>query len=213
MCLAAALACGAPLRAQPAIDPAAFVALPPCRVEPFDDPDVQRYAEDLTRECGGDSAHVEFDAPRVGDEGAAAQLVARVDGTDTQRFGPLLATLRVAGTAAGDSVGGLRIEQAMVGAGGLLELDGTLALRAQVGVETAGELRRRARVAGLWASDDDLLYGEWTGSDAATERYGVGLRWHFMNKRIAIEVAARRTPWSDGWIDPRIELSLPGLGE
>lgn len=210
--LAAALGgAHAELRASPGT----LVTSPTCRVEPFADGNVVQYVEDVARPCSGEATNIELETPRerAGDSGPGL-MKAQAQRLGTRVFGPFMTTFKLARARGGESDLRLRTEQAVIAAGGLLRLDHALAPRAPVGRDNAGEARNRARFASLWQpQENSLLFAEWAGSNEQTDHQSIGMRWYLIHKRIAIDIAARRTPWSSGWAEPRIGLLLPGLGQ
>lgn len=212
LALAAATLAVPGVRAEPRLGAHAFVPPSPCRVEPFGDGAAAQYLDELRRACGGESTRFALAAPTDDAQGPGL-LKAQAERLDSRRFGPLLASVRLAWSAAGEADGRLRTEQALLGAGGFLRLASTLALRAHFGLEASDGARHRTRVAGLWRPRErDLLFAEWVGSEDRTDHVAVGLRWTLPQRRLAVDIGARHLPSGTGWIEPRIALRLPAFG-
>jgi len=184
-----------------------------CPVAPFGDVSAAQYAVSLSGDCQGENSRLKLETPRAKPADAGPSLVkADFSSLSSLSFASVMGSLRFdwAGMRGGEAQrGGLRSERAAVSFGGLMRLHETLALQTSLGLERTGVQRNRATVSGVWQpSKLGVLFAEWAGSEAGTEAQRVGCRWWLVPRRLAIDLGARQTPDTTGWVDQRLGLSL-----
>ena len=209
-------ACG--LHAEPPslLPGKAFVveSLQPCRVDPYADTDPGLSERQFLKPCGADRLQFSADGPRPQTATTVGPTPFKLglDQSMSSRMGPLTTSVRFGWAGLRDDrIKRMQTEHALVAAGGLFRLDDDWAVDMSIGRDVGAGLPQRAMMTGLWRPGGDQLVFAQFADDPGGVASMVGLRWWLVPKRVAVDVAARRS--SDGQlIEPRLNLSLFEFG-
>jgi hypothetical protein len=198
---------------QPPMEVQTQTRLPDCPVAPFGDPTAEQRATMLDGKCSFDSTRWKVETPRARPvDPRPSQVRAQYSSLTSLKYSSSLqgslkfdwSTFR-----GGDERSSLRTDRAVFALGGMYQIDDSLAVQTNVGMEQAGEARTRATVSSLWRPfKSSFLFAEWAGSNAGTEAHRLGGRVWVVPRRLAIDLGARYLPDGPGWVDRRIGLAL-----